>query len=103
MTKKSIVLGQDKNYSGKIPTKELERAISKLKNRYRDHDDESKVIVGFEINGGTGLTAPGQLVLDNFKDWAREHNLQVEYNSNDELEKLKNQLRNLVDNTNLNT
>jgi len=102
MAKKDIVLGQDKNYTGKLPTKELEKAISKLKNRYRDHDDDSKRIIGFEINGGDDLTSTGHAAMEGFKAWANERKLQAEYNSNDALNKIKNTLRNLVDNNNNN-
>lgn len=102
MVKKDIVLGQDKNYSGKIPTKELESAINKLKLQYQEHYDDTTKVIGFEINGGTGLTKKGNDKINEFKDWAKEKGLDAEYNSNSDLDKMKNELRNRVDNKNKN-
>jgi len=102
MAKKGVILGQDKNYKGKLPTKELEKAINKLKVRLQDHFDDSTKVLGFEINGGDDLTKPGHKKMDEFKKWAKEKNLDAEYNSNSDLKKLTQVLRNRVDNKNKN-
>ncbi len=102
MAKKGVILGQDKNYTGKLPTKELEKAINKLKVRYQDHSDDSKIVLGFEINGGDDLTKPGHKKMDEFKTWAKKNGLDAEYNSNSDLQKITLELRNRVDNQNTN-
>lgn len=102
MAKKGVVLGQDKNYNGKLPTKELEKAINKLKMRYQDHSDDTTEVKGFEINGGEGLTKSGHDKINEFKEWAKEKGMDAEYNSNSDLENIRNTLRNRVDNKNRN-
>ena len=101
MSKKGIILGQDKNYSGKLPTKELKSAINKLKEQYQERE-ESINIIGFEINGGIGLTKTGQEVMTKFRAWAKEKGMDAEYNSKSDLEKMTQILRNRVDNKNKN-
>lgn len=100
MTKKGVVYGQDKNYNGKLPTKELVKAINKLKKRYQDHSDDTTTVIGFEINGGEGLTSTGSVVMTEFQEWSREKGMDAEYNSNDDLRDIKQRLRNNVDNKN---
>lgn len=102
MTKKGVVYGQDKNYKGKLPTKELEKAINKLKKRYQDHSDDTTDVIGFEINGGEGLTETGNKKMEDFKEWAKNKGMDAEYNSSEDLERMKNNLRNRVDNKNKN-
>ena len=101
MAKKGIVLGQDKNYKGKLPTKELKSAINKLKEQYHERE-ESINIIGFEINGGTGLTKSGYEAMEKFKEWAIEKGMDAEYNSKSDLDKITQILRNRVDNKNKN-
>lgn len=100
MTKKGVIYGQDKNYTGKLPTKELIKAINKLKQRYQDHSDDTTKVIGFEINGSEGLTKSGAEAMDQFKKWCTEKGLDAEYNSNEDLKMLKQNLRNRVDNRN---
>ncbi|WP_320034370.1 hypothetical protein [Halarcobacter sp.] len=102
MAKKGLVLGQDKNYTGKLPTKELEKAINKLKVRYQDHSDDTKEVIGFEINGGEGLTKSGLKKMDEFKEWAKKKGMDAEYNSNRDLEIITKILRNRISNKNKN-
>ncbi|MGB5122382.1 MAG: hypothetical protein WBO13_15445 [Vibrio fluvialis] len=102
MTKKGVVYGQDKNYTGKLPTKELNKAINKLKKRYQDHSDDTTVVIGFEVNGGEGLTKSGNELMNEFKGWCKEKGMDAEYNSNDDLKAIKLNLRNRVDNQNKN-
>lgn len=102
MAKKGVILGQDKNYTGKLPTKELEKAINKLKVRYQEHSDDSKTVLGFEINGGDDLTKPGHEKMKEFQAWANKKGLDAEYNSNSDLQKITQVLRNRVDNKNTN-
>ncbi len=98
---KKIILGQDKNYKGKLPIKELEKAIVKLKDQYYNIDDSGN-IGGFEINGGIGLTSNGYEKMANFKKWAEEKGIDAEYNSKSDLDKMTQVLRNRVDNRNTN-
>jgi hypothetical protein len=102
MTKKGLIYGQDKNYKGKLPAKELVKTINKLKKRYQDHSDDTTQVIGFDINGGEGLTKTGTEIMNDFKKWCNEKGMDAEYNSNDDLEKLKQNLRNRVDNKNKN-
>lgn len=99
--KKKMILGQDKNYTGKIPTKVLDQAIDKLKKRHQEHYDREMEIVGFEINGGTGLTKTGEESMKRFKEWADERNMQVEYNPNEILDIIRRNLRYEVDKKNM--
>ncbi len=101
MGKKGIILGQDKNYKGKLPTKELKSAINKLKEQYQERD-ESINIIGFEINGGTGLTKTGYEEIKKFQEWAKNKGMDAEYNSKFDLDKMTQILRNRVDNKNKN-
>ncbi|EGR2715004.1 hypothetical protein DUG80_24390 [Vibrio parahaemolyticus] len=102
MAKKGVVYGQDKNYKGKLPTKELKKAINKLKQRYQDHSDDTTEVIGFEINGSEGLTKTGTETMNEFKNWCTERGMDAEYNSNEDLEAIKQNLRNRVDNRNRN-
>ncbi|EGR0065755.1 hypothetical protein NB550_22090 [Vibrio parahaemolyticus] len=102
MAKKGVIYGQDKNYKGKLPTKELGKAINKLKKRYQDHSDDTTEVIGFEVNGGEGLTKTGYEEMEKFKKWAENKGMDAEYNSNEDLDKMKNNLRNRVDNKNNN-
>lgn len=101
MANKNIILGQDKNYKGKLPTKELRSAINKLKEQYQERK-ESINILGFEINGGQGLTKSGQEEMNSFKQWAKDKRMDAEYNSKSDLDKMTQVLRNRVDNKNKN-
>ncbi|WP_322044703.1 hypothetical protein [Paraburkholderia sp. J67] len=85
-----------------MPTNELEKAINKLKKRYQDHSDDSTVVIGFEINGGEGLTTTGEKKMEEFRKWSKEKGMDAAYNSNEDLETLKQTLRNRVDNNNIN-
>ena len=98
---KKIILGQDKNYKGKLPTKELKSAINKLKEQYQERE-ESINIVGFEINGGMGLTKTGYEEMEKFQKWAKDKDMDAEYNSKSDLDKMTQILRNRVDNKNKN-
>lgn len=102
MSKKGVIYGQDKNYKGKLPIKELEKAINKLKKRYQDHSDDTTEVIGFEINGAEGLTKTGIEKMKGFTQWARGKEMDAEYNSNEDLENIKQTLRNSVDNQNKN-
>lgn len=100
MSKKNIIYGQDKNYAGKLPTKELERAINKLKKRYHDHSDDTTNVAGFEINGGEGLTKTGNRAMNDFKEWSQQRGMDAEYNSSSDLDLIKHNLRYRTDNNN---
>ena len=91
--KKIVILGQDKNYKGKIPTKVVNEAITKLKKRTQEHFDDNTIIGGFEINGGEGLTKTGYQAIEEFDSWAIKNNMRAVYNSKSDMEQMKENLR----------
>lgn len=101
MANNGTILGQDKNYKGKLPTKELKSAINKLKEQYQERE-ESINILGFEINGGEGLTKSGYEEMEKFQKWAKDKGMDAEYNSKSDLDNMTQILRNRVDNKNKN-
>lgn len=98
------ILGQDKDITGKLSKTTVKSAAGKFKEQYADRcDNPTQPIAGFELNGGIGMTKGGQEEWDKFRKWCDEKNLQAEYNSNDDLDKIKETLRNKVDNKLKNT
>lgn len=95
------ILGQDKDINGKLGKSTVKDAVGKFKEQYADrHENPNQPIVGFELNGGDGMTRGAKAVWNDFHDWCKEKQLEVEYNSNEDLEKIKTELRNRVDNDN---
>jgi len=95
------VLSQDKDNKGKLGERTVKNAISKFKEQQlglKDSDDSP--LVGFELNGGTGMTPAGQAVWDEFEEWCDERELECEYNTKDDLLKIRTVLRNRIDNNN---
>jgi cytochrome c556 len=98
-SKRQRILGQDKDITGKLSKTTVKSAIGKFKEQYADRcDNPTQPIAGFELNGGTGMTKGGQEEWNNFQKWCDEKNLHAEYNSNDDLSKMKTILRNRVEN-----
>lgn len=93
------ILGQDKDINGKLGKPIVEDAVGKFKEQHADrHENKNQPIVGFELNGGDGMTRGARAVWDIFCDWCREKQLEAEYNSNEDLKEIKIKLRNSVDN-----
>lgn len=98
-SKRERILGQDKDISGKLGKPAVKNVVGKFKEQYADrHENPNQPIVGFELNGGTGMTKGGQEVWNDFATWCSERNLDLEYNTNDDLDNIKMNLRNRVDN-----
>ena len=97
--KRKTILGQDKDYSGPLSRPVVENVTEKFKQRYNDSDSS---IGGFELNGGERMTKGGKEVWDQFIDWAKNNNMDAEYNNNDDLNRMKNRLNNRVKNKNKN-
>lgn len=98
-TKRYRILGQDKDITGKLSKTTVKNAIGKFKEQYADRcDNPTQPIAGFELNGGNGMTKGGQYEWDQFLMWCQDKNLQAEYNTNDELNVIRETLRCRVDN-----
>lgn len=97
--KRSRVLGQDKDIEGKLTKPTVKSTIGKFKEQYADRcENPNQPIVGFELNGGDGMTKGASEAWEEFKGWCEQRNLDAEYNSNNDLSIMKNTLRNRVDN-----
>ena len=97
------VLTQDKDNQGKLGERTVKNAVSKFKEQQlglKDSDDSP--LIGFELNGGDGMTANGQRIWDEFGEWCSERNLDYEYNTKDELYRIRDVLRNREKNRNRN-
>lgn len=93
------VLGQDKDINGKLSKPSVKSSIGKFKEQYADRgENPNQPIIGFELNGGFGMTKGAKEEWEKFTCWCEERNLQAEYNSREDLERLKQILRNQVDN-----
>lgn len=97
------VLSQDKDNKGKLGKQTVKGVVAKFKEQYlglKDSDDSP--LIGFELNGGEGMTKNGKAVWDDFEIWAIERNLDCEYNTKEELYNMRNKLRNREKNKNRN-
>ena len=95
---RKIIISQDKDISGKLPKASVADVVSKFKElEYNISDPNNYPIQGFELNGGDGMTKGGKKSWDEFTKWCDERNLQCEYNSNADLLKIRDKLRNRVD------
>lgn len=92
-----IVLVQDKGYNGKIGLSSMNEIISNFKALYFDLQ-HSENIVGFEINGGIGLTKGAHESFNNFVIWCQERGLRAIYNDYSDLYTIRKNLRILNDN-----
>lgn len=93
------VLSQDKDNKGNLGKHTIKNVVSNFKEQYlglKDSDDSP--LVGFELNGGDGMTNAAQILWDEFTDWCNERSLECEYNNKEELTNIRNVLRNRVDN-----
>lgn len=95
------ILSQDKDNKGRLGPKTVKNAVSKFKEQQlglKDSDDSP--LAGFELNGGDGMTEAGQAVWDEFEEWCEQRDLDCEYNTRDDLVKMRNILRNNIENEN---
>ena len=97
--KRKIILGQDKDHSGPLSQPVVQNVTEKFKKRYENSDSN---IGGFELNGGERMTKGGKEVWAHFTAWAKENDMDAEYNNNDDLNMIKNRLSNKVRNKNKN-
>ena len=99
MGKRKRILGQDKDISGKLSKQTVKNTVGKFKEQYADrHENPNQPIAGFELNGGSGMMKGGQEEWEKFCSWCDENQLIAIYNSNDDLLKMRLNLRNRVDN-----
>ena len=94
------VIGQDKNYSGKLSKPVVEDAVNKSKILYQDRVYSSSELAGFELNGGIGMTSGASDVWSAFERWCEDRNLIDIYNTKEDMETIKINLRNRIDNKN---
>lgn len=94
-SKRKTVFGQDKDYTGPLGKPVVQNVVDKFMQRYEDSDSN---VAGFELNGGERMTSAGKSIWDDFTSWARENNMDTEYNNNDDLNVMKNRLTNRVRN-----
>ncbi len=98
------VLSQDKDIQGKLGKATVKNAVSKFKEQQLGlKDSDNSPLIGFELNGGDGMTASGQEIWGDFSHWCDDRNLDCEYNTRADLDKMKTNLRNRVDNRNKNS
>lgn len=96
--KDKVIYGQDKNYNGKLSSTAVIEVITKFKRIYDDYVHDNRVLNGFELNGGKGMTKPAAIQWNEFEKWCDEKSIVAIYNSDDDLDTMKNNLRNRVDN-----
>lgn len=94
MSDLKVILGQDKNYEGKLGKRDMEEIVGKFKKAIRERTYDKRGIGGFEINGGDGLTRGGQEVYDTFQKEQQKLGRDVEYNTRNEMLKIRDTLRN---------
>ncbi len=102
MSSKTYILGQDKNYEGKLSKQIVDSVIEKFKKAYDKYLSENKTIEAFELNGGQGLTAGAKDSWNSFKSWCKRKNIDIIYNTSDDIDKIIYNLRERVKNKNKN-
>ena len=92
--KKGVVIIQDKNYSSKLPTKEVQKVIARFKELYSDFENHpTRDVIGFELNGGEGMTRPGVAEWNEFENWCNNRGLDCEYNTDEDIVTIRDVLR----------
>ena len=102
MSSKTFVIGQDKNYKGKLPKQVVENAITKFEKVYEKYSSENKTIEAFELNGGTGLTAGAEDSCNEFEMQYNKKGIDAIYNTSTDMNKITKKLRIRVENMNRN-
>ena len=89
------IISQDKANKGNLGKATVKNVISKFKEQYLGlKDSDETPLIGFELNGGSGMTKNGKKEWDDFKEWCIERNLDAEYNTKEELLLIRDKLRN---------
>ena len=92
--KKGVVIIQDKDYNSKLPTIEVKKVIARFKELNTDFENHpTRKVIGFELNGGDGMTKTGIEEWECFQDWCHNRNLDAEYNTNDDVVIIRDELR----------
>lgn len=94
MSKRKIIIGQDKDINGPLSRTIVSNVVSKFQNYYDSHQGDN--IGGFELNGGDRMTSGAKQVWDAFADKCREQGMDAEYNSNSDLSIIHNGLKSIV-------
>ena len=102
MSSKTYVIGQDKNYEGKLSKTVVDEVIAKFKKVYEKYSYEKKTIEAFELNGGTGLTAGAEDSWNEFEMQYNKKGIDAIYNTSEDMDKIKLNLRNKLENENKN-
>lgn len=102
MSSKTFVIGQDKNYEGKLSKYVVDGVITKFQKLYEKYSSEKKTIEAFELNGGAGLTAGAEDSWHEFECWCRRRGIDAIYNTSDDVNKIISNLRIRVENKNKN-
>ena len=98
LSKKNVVYGQDKDTEGKLPKRTMEGIGTKFKRTYNDYQYDTRNIGGFEVNGGDGMTKGALSLWDEFVKWCESRDMIAIYNTNGDVENIKLNLRNRVEN-----
>ncbi len=97
------ILQQDKDNSGKLGKNTVKNAVSKFKENYPIYKDSEQPLAGFLLAGGEGMTNGAQEYWKNeFEPWCAEKHLKAEYIPKNQMEKIRDNLRNRVENKNMN-
>ena len=102
MGKRKIVLAQNKDYSGKISKPVMEQIVDDFKENIEELESKGKTVAGTVINGGEGLTKGAQEVFDEYTEEMQEKDKFSIYNTNEDVNKIKESLQNKVKNRNKN-
>ena len=99
MGKYRRMLGQNKEYAGKLSTRVVEDVIKDFKRQYALRGDE---IEGFELDGGFGMVSGAQTKWREFQRFCDERGLKCIYNTEEECDKIRENLINRNNNKNRN-
>ncbi len=102
MAKRAIVLGQDKDYKGKLSKPVVENVIEGFKENIEGLENAGKKVAGCELNGGKGMTKGAQEAWDDFSEEMDNNDKFAIYNTNEEINKIRETLRNRNKNKNKN-
>ncbi len=102
MSSKTIVIGQDKNYEGKLSKQVVDGVIAKFKKLYEKYTSENKTIEAFQLKGGEGLTDGAKVSWHAFYMWCRRRGVDVIYDTSADTNKIISNLRIRVENKNRN-
>ena len=99
---KTYIIGQDKNYEGKLSKTVVDNVIKNFKRVFEEYSRSKKIIEAFELNGGEGMTSGAAESWKEFKKWCRKNKVDAIYNTSSDIDKIIQSLRVRVDNKNKN-